>query len=241
MISKLLSPGDKISLRAVGRLRKDDNAEHKEYNSQIYDILSEDSLEITMPMEKTKLILLAVDSEYEFSFFCESGSYQCMGRIIDRYKTKNVYLLAVELTSNLRKFQRREYYRFSCALEMCSRSLIEDEIKAIEAKGENYLASELPLKRSIIVDISGGGLRFIADQQYEKDNLVYCNYYLVVDGENKEYSIVGKVLSSRPVENRPGLFEHRVKYVDIDIEKREEIIRFIFQEERKNRKKENGL
>ena len=53
--------------------------------------------------------------------------------------------------------------------------------------------------------------------------------------------MVGKILSVKPVENREGVFEHRLKYINIEVEKREEIIRYIFQEERKNRKKETGL
>ena len=66
----------------------------------------------------------------------------------------------MELTSNLRKYQRREYYRFSCALEMNSRKLEPEEVKAVD-RNQLYLVPGLPAKRSVIVDISGGGLRFV--------------------------------------------------------------------------------
>ena len=242
MLSRLLSPGDKVELQAVERLREEGAEEdRKVYYSKVYDIISEDRMEIIMPMEKTKLILLPVDSVYDVVFYTSGALYQCFARIIDRYKSNNVYILVLELTSNLRKHQRREYYRFSCALDMCARPLIEDEMKAIEQKESHYLTPGLPLKRSVIVDISGGGLRFIADQEYEKDSMIYCTYNLLLDGEKKEYSLVGKILSVRPVENKRGVYEHRVQYIDIEVEKREEIIRYIFQEERKNRKKETGF
>ncbi|MBQ8039541.1 MAG: flagellar brake protein, partial [Lachnospiraceae bacterium] len=104
----------------------------------MYDILSEDRMEIIMPMEKTKLILLPVDSVYDVVFYTSGALYQCFARIIDRYKSNNVYILVLELTSNLRKHQRREFYRFSCALDMCARPLIEDELKAIEQKESFY-------------------------------------------------------------------------------------------------------
>ena len=42
----------------------------------------------------------------------------------------------------------------------------------------------------------------------------------------------------RELENRKGTFEHRVQYYNLDVNTREEIIRFIFEEERKSRKKE---
>ena len=50
--------------------------------------------------------------------------------------------------------------------------------------------------------------------------------------------MVGKVLAVRELENRKGTFEHRVQYYNLDVNTREEIIRFIFEEERKSRKKE---
>lgn len=241
MLSRLVTPGDRIELQAVERLRNAQAEEKKVYISKVYDVLSDDRMEIIMPMEQTKLVLLPVDSEYDVLIYSENNVYQCFTRIIDRYRRNNVYILVVEMISNLRKFQRREYYRYSCALNMGARPLVEEEVKALEEKEVWDLTPGLPLKQSVIVDISGGGLRFVANHEYEENSLVYCNYYLPLNGTNKEYCLVGKVLSVKPVANKRGLFEHRVQYVDINTEKREEIIKYIFQEERKNRKRDSGL
>lgn len=238
MLSKFISVGNKIELQAVDRISEEQGGERKIYQSRVHDILSEDSLEITMPMEKTKLILLPVDSEFDLVFYGESGLFQCFARITDRYKSNNVYILAVELTSNLRKYQRREYYRFSCALEMCARNLQEEEIQAIESKMPYMLTSGLPMKQSVIVDISGGGLRFLSAMKYEPDSLMYICYSLVKNGEKKKYEVIGRVLSVKEAVNRPGTYEHRVKYYNMDTDTREEIIKYIFEEERKSRRKE---
>lgn len=139
----------------------------------------------------------------------------------------------MDLTSNLRKYQRREYYRLSCALEMDSRPLQADEVRLAEAGRRDKRMPELPLKNSIIADISGGGLRFVADYAYDKESLIMCRYRLQVDKEEKEYNLVGKVLDVKEVENRPGTFEHRVQYINMDTEEREEIIKYIFDEERR--------
>ncbi len=240
MLSKFITEGNKVELRTLERM-KGDNSERKSkvYNSMIHNILSEDTLEITMPMEKTKLILLPVDSEFDLVFYGNGSLYQCFARIIDRYKSQNIYLLVVELTSNLRKYQRREYYRFSCALEMCARTLEEEEVQAIEKRAPYELTPGLPLKQSVIVDISGGGLRFMSSQRYESGSLIYCSYHLLYkEEERKKFEVIGKVLDSRELENRPGTFEHRVQYYDIDANTREEIIKYIFDEERKHRRKE---
>ncbi|MCM1185466.1 MAG: flagellar brake protein [Lachnoclostridium sp.] len=240
MLSKLIEEGNRVELSAVDtELNMNPQENQKIYYSKVYNILSEDTMEIYMPMEQTKLILLPVDGEYNMVLYTEEhGLFQSFVRIIDRYKSNNVYILVVELTSNLRKYQRREYYRFSCALEMCSRNLEEDEVQAIEQKSPYILQPTLPLKRSVIVDISGGGLRFMSTQRYEPGSLIYCSYYLARGKESKQYEVVGKVLDVKELAHRPGTFEHRVQYYDLDVKTREEIIKFIFEEERKERRKD---
>ena len=88
------------------------------------------------------------------------------------------------------------------------------------------------------MDISGGGLRFLSTQKYEPESLLYISYHLLKNGERKKYEVFGKVLSVRELENRPGTWEHRVQYYDMDTDTREEIIKYIFEEERKSRRKE---
>lgn len=238
MLSNYVLPGDRIELQSVNRSLIE-NETKRIYETKVFDILSNDKMEIVMPMDKIKLILLPVDAEYDIHFYTKSGLFQCFARVIDRYKSNNVYILALELTSNLRKHQRREYYRFSCALEMNARNLKEEEVIAID-KNAVQLVPGLPLKRSVIVDISGGGLRFVSTQRYEVDSLIYCNYQLLVNGKTKEYNLVGKILKLRELDNRPGEYEHRIQYVNIDMDVREEIIKYIFEEERKYRRREKG-
>lgn len=239
MISKYVELGDKLELVLVdGIPGKNNELTKRVYSSKINDIISEDRLEILMPMEQTKLVLLPVDAEYDMSIYSKNGLYQCFVRVVDRYKSDNMYFLVVELTSNLRRNQRREYYRFSCALEMCSRSLENEEIEAVEKDEMFNLVPGLPLKRSVIVDISGGGLRFISEQKYEEGSLIYCSYHLLINGTRKLYELISKVLEVKPVENRKGVFEHRVQYINISEGVREQIIRYIFQEERKSMQKD---
>lgn len=237
LLAKYVIPGCRVDIQAIERSKGIGKPEeHKSYQSQVIDVLSEDRIELAMPMEKTKLILLPVDGEYDLFFYSDNGLYQCYARVVDRYKNNGLYVLVIDLISNLRKHQRREYYRFSCALEMNSRELQEEEL-ALAGKKDELLIPHLPLKSSVIVDISGGGLRFVANYAYEAQSLILCKYHLLISGENKEYNLVGKVLNVRELENRKGVFEHRVQYVNVGAAEREEIIKYIFDEERKTLKK----
>jgi len=242
MLSDYILPGNRVEIQAVERVKPASKTEGKKiYISQVREILNDDQIELLMPMEKSKLILLPVNVEFDLYFYTNNGLYQCFATVIDRYKDNNQYVLLLELNTNLRKFQRREYYRLSCALEMSSRPLEKEEKEAMDKNSDIYLVPGLPLKRSVVVDISGGGIRFISSHKYEPDALLYTKYNLIIEGAAKEYTLISKVLNVRELDNRPGVFEHRAQYVDIDTYEREEIIKFIFEEERKHRKREKGL
>lgn len=233
LVSKYIVPGCRVDLQMIAHSRSEAEAKPgKAYQSQVLDVLSEDRIILAMPQEKAKLVLLPVGGEYDLYFYGDNVLYQCYARVTERYKDNNQHVLSMELTSNLRKYQRREYYRFSCALEMKSRELEQEEVDSASLP-EITDSRELQLKGSIIVDISGGGLRFVADYAYQEQSLILCKYRLMLNGRSKEYSLVGRVLSVKELENRKGVFEHRVQYINVDAEEREEIIKYIFDEERK--------
>ncbi len=223
MLSKIISNSDKVELWSLDRgWDKELDETQKIYHSSVHAILSEDTMEIMMPTENTKLLLLQIGGEFEMFIFGATGIYQCFVRIIERYKSNNVYILGVELISDLRKHQRREFFRFSCALEMHARNIEEED-------GQE--------ERSVIIDISGGGFRFMSERKYEPESLISCTCHLSEEGKRRQYEITCKVLAVKEWEKRPGVYEHRVQYHNLDEHVREQIIRYIFAEERKERKK----
>ena len=108
----------------------------------------------------------------------------------------------------------------------------------IALKNRKYLVDPGDnLQKSVVVDISGGGLRFVANFRYEEGSTIYCAYSLP-GNVDKEYEMICNVLKVQELEARPGLFEHRIQYIYIEETSREDIIHFIFEEERKIRKKQ---
>ena len=240
MLTDYISPGNRVELKATGKIWMDEDMRTRHiYMSKIMDVTSDDRIEVLMPYEKGKLVLLPVDGEYSLCFYSPRGLFQCYSRIVDRYRSDNMYILVLDLTSQLQKLQRREYYRFSCALELKSRLCSKEELEAFE-NNRSFLVSndKKQLQRSVVVDISGGGLRFVSNFKYDEGSMIYCSYRLPGNVNDKEYEMICSILKGQELENRPGLFEHRIQYVYIDETSREDIIHFIFEEERKIRKKQ---
>ena len=239
MLADYIAPGNRVELKATGKMWMDDDARTKQiYTSKVMDVTSDDRIEVLMPFVKGRLVLLPVDGEYSLCFYSNKGLYQCFSRIVDRYRSDNMYILVLDLTSELTKLQRREYYRFSCALELKSRLCTQEELEAFEMNRQYLFEAGDSLQKSVVVDISGGGLRFVANFKYEEGSTIYCSYKLPGNANDKEYEMICNVLKVSELESRPGLFEHRIQYIYIDETSREDIIHFIFEEERKIRKKQ---
>ncbi len=240
MLSKYIKVGDKLEIETIVTGTGKRSAESKKsYRSQVYDIISEDEIKIAMPMEQGKIILLPIDGEYNLCFYTKNGLYQCLARVIDRYKSENIFVLVLELTTDLRKYQRREYYRLNCVLDMKSRELSDNDVNDLSEQ-VSFLDTDLTFNNGTMVDISGGGARFISKVQYQKNTNILFIFSLHVSGKLNEYKLLGRVLVSEPLENNPDKYEHRVQFVNIVNDDRESIIRYIFEEERKIRRRENG-
>ncbi|MBQ9443069.1 MAG: flagellar brake protein [Lachnospiraceae bacterium] len=247
MLSDHVIPGDKVDLTEVkseDRITKNGVIERKTYSSRVFDIMSEDEIKVNMPFVDGHIVLLEIGDDYDLCFYSGNGLYQCYARITDRYKSNNMYVLTMELTSPLRKFQRREYYRLNCILNMKCREMPDKEIKELEEIGGNdvrFINTDLTLEDGVIVDISGGGAKFISDRQFEKDSKVLFVFSLNLNGRFTEYSVIGRVILSEMIEGRSGEYKNHIQFINIKDKDREGIIRYIFEEERKIRRKASGI
>lgn len=238
MISKYIQVGNKLELESVRKsVNEYGEIIQKKYISELYEILSEDRVKIAMPMEQMKIVLLPVDGEYSMCFYTKNGLYQCLSRVVERYRDKNIFVLVMELETDLQRYQRREYYRMNTVLDMKSRK-IDDGVEINSTEQVEFMDTDLTFDNGTMVDISGGGARFISSVQYPKGCLIRFIFSLFVNGDVTEYKLIGRVLKSDLLPNRDDAYENRIQFVNIINEDRESIIRYIFEEERKHRQRE---
>ena len=238
LLSKYVALGSKVELEVIDRVLQDDGSYlKKKYESKVVEIISEDRLVVYMPIEQGNTVFLPVGSEYDIHIFTPDGLFQCIVRVVNRYKEGEKNLLEIEIISNLVKYQRREYYRYSCMIPVKFRFLTQDENAEFNEKKEvNFI--ELPMSDAEIVNISGGGMRFLTKDICEPNDLIITNYS-IIDG--KEFAHIAKVLAVKPLDNpsKDADFEVRCQFVNIQNDERVMIIKYIFEEERKKRKLES--
>lgn len=231
-LEDIVRPGERVDLQEI---EPDSYGERKLYITKVYDITEDNDVILQMPMDKTKLQLLPTGGEYEGYFYAQKGIYRCDIRIEERLKENNISLLRIGALMNPEKHQRREYYRYGCVIGMACEMLTKEE-------GDLFLENrslpvEDPTEKSVIVDISGGGMRFVTASKLIKGELLHCRYILSFDNKNVTFDHVIKILAERPVLNNPKNTEYRGEFVNISGFEREQIIRYIFEEERKVRQR----
>lgn len=235
LLNNYIEIGTKVEILAMEGVMLDDGTfGRKKYQSVIMDLIDDEHIEMMMPIEKTKLVLLQQDAEYELHFITPKGLYQCLARVTKRYKNEQLYLLEMELVSNIQKYQRREYYRYSCSMDIGVRELNDEESRLFNHQ-TNFEPDDLPFAQATTVDISGGGIRFISSIPFETGEGIVCRYELSRNGVKKTYSQIALVLACNRLEKNNTMYELRVKFTFINNNDREEIIRYIFEEERKRR------
>ncbi|MCR5251179.1 MAG: PilZ domain-containing protein [Lachnospiraceae bacterium] len=237
-IFDIVRPGDRVDIESVkaDELPED---ERKYFITKVFDVSEDGQVEIIMPTEKTKLIVLSVGMVYELFFYAGKGIYACTAEVVSRRNDTGVAIAVLSLTSELRRHQRREYYRYSCVIGMTSAELTKEEATLYEQGGTVYFMEE-PAEKGVIVDLSGGGIRFVTGAGYREGSLVRCRFMLELKGQMRKYDLVVRILSVESVVNNPSNSELRGQFLRIENGEREEIIRFIFDEERKGRARQSG-
>ena len=238
MIADLIRLGDKIDINFLH------HNNGKTYKSSVFDIFSETELEIGMPTENGRMVLFQVGMECQFYFYTQKGIFTCEGVVKERYKKDNFYLLSIKTTSELKKFQRRDFFRVECTEDFYYYA-IPKEVAELETTEEIFeIISDLDYMDKVrfghMQDLSGGGGRFMANEDLEIGSFVVSVIRLTNNKVDKTFYLVTEVISCDPVEKIPGKKMIRCKYWYKDAKDRELIIRYVFEQDRCRRQKENG-
>lgn len=241
-----LLPGSKVDIRIV-QLEERETApdvDQSVYYSTIFDVTDDGVIEVNMPTIAGKLQLLQKHIRYEFIFKTPSGMYKAEGTVIDHIKREGFYLLRIEIGENLTRFQRRQYFRLECMIPIMFMGLTEGaatQETIEEVKRYMDALEEMKIRgMGTMLDISGGGTRFVTSNSLAGVKYLLIQFQLQCQKELTEIEVVGEVLSSEKAKDGEK-FVHRIKFFFRDNQSREQIISYVFEEERRLRKREQGL
>ena len=246
MVSKIIGIGNKVEFTKVetnrGRGSVKDILKKKVYVSQVCDIVEGSKIKVTMPIEGGHVVAVSPNTRLDACFYTAKGLYH--GRVIvsERMKEDNIYVMIIELQYELEKFQRRQYYRLNCTMDLEYRVMEKEELDIFEKDKEIPDERDLKLlKEAVALDFSGGGIRFVSDERHKKDDFIFVKLRIAYEDTYKVYVLVGRVIASTEVKNGRMKYESRIEFVEVSSKVREEIIKYIFFEERKQRKSDYSI
>jgi len=249
MLSEVVRPGNRVELTkinpsTISSENFSKNEKISTYFSEIYDIIEEDKIKISMPMDGAHLIAIGLHTRYEVCIYTESGLYRCKGIVVEQMKEENFDLLILELYTGVQRFQQRQHFRLECHLELYYRTLtLEEEILLKEPdEWEAFWKTwfKTGMSKGMTLDISGEGIRFLSSEQIEPGTAVFCHFSVVRKKEENPFFVLSRLFRSKKLEKRKNQYEHRVQFERISNKDRELLIQYIFEEERRDRKNKKG-
>lgn len=249
MLQGIVQIGDKIELKQLdpgGKLIKSS----KTYVSQVVDFIDEETISIASPIKNGLLVIPERWINYRLYFYTTKGLYQCDSTVLKIYRENNMVMAQVKLTSELMKIQRRQYFRLECVKDIDYRLITDEEAKLEERLiNRNYENDEEKAEiikklaeinknwiHASMIDVSGGGCRFTSSEKLEPGSKIKVKLEYEFKDNIKTLNTSAEIIASQKIYDRSGFYEHRVEFTDINWNDREELIKYIFEQERRRRK-----
>lgn len=254
MISDFLNVGDKVEMNRIDPVEEGFSLRTK-YDSRILDFIDERTLCLAVPQEGGRILPLEEGGLFKLMIVNSGGLYSCRSEILRRYKSGSVYMLDVNLLTDIIKDQRRQYFRIDIILPLLYHviSLEEEEIlERIENESfdnDNELrelrsrCEELArdgIHNAVLTNISGGGMKFLSDKPVDPSRKVRVGFALGPT-PTESFRLMARMVMADQIPGRNQKYTNRIEFIHINREEREKIIRFVFKEERKQRQKEKSV
>jgi c-di-GMP-binding flagellar brake protein YcgR len=245
-LTELTKLGDKIDIQLIQQLEMQGRGELdnplRTYKSSVFDFISDRELEIAMPTENGRMVLFQTGLRCRLLFYTKKGLYTCDATVQKRYKKENFFVLAMRQTSNPVKFQRREFFRIDCMIDM-KYIRVTEEVAKINSTEHLFMELQKPeyigeYRKAVTLDLSGGGLRFSANENIEEGSLIVTELRLTNAMMDQSYFLVTKVILCEPAAKGSEKYNVRGQFIFKNLRDRENIVRFVFDEERRIRRKE---
>ena len=237
--NQVLRVGDKIELKIIKTRSGLTPAEERVYVSQILDMHKE-KITAAMPIYEGHIIPLEVGSVLETYFYTAKGIFKTECIIQTRGREENVHIMVLSLLDDISKYQRREYYRLPCNIEVEVTPMHVTEV--ISYSKEHVMPQEMmnEMIKGMIIDLSGGGIKIVTKIEFRKNDYLAVKFFINLDSGLKEIKLIGRVVASIQSPNDRHYYYNRVQFKEISMEIRDSIVKYIFEQQRKIQQKERG-
>lgn len=179
-------------------------------------------VKVTSPFVYGKVLPLRIRQTIKVLFTGEHAAYMFEAQVIAR-ESKPVALLTITSPVDIIRIQRRDHFRVDAKKKI--------KFRLIDNNNDENKKTEEEIIESVTIDISGGGVKFIVDEEFPSTGKI--ELYLVLPEIEKEV-IYGEIVNLYTL---PDGRAAGVKFTEINKHTREQIITWIFHYQRELRQK----
>lgn len=205
----------------------------------VYEVVDDTRIIISHPLHRGGLYPMSRNSEYYFRFFIENmGMFLFKGTVYGRMNYDNLPSVVVNLASEIKKIQRRKFFRVNFHSEghlvfRAQRS--EEEIE----KQRQELKKKFKDMKDIVVDdiveerikfqtldLSGGGMKVLTGVEFQMAENLEGAFKIASDWVNFKGEVVRCEMKDAKT------FEISIKFIDLDANTQSKIVSYVFEAER---------
>ncbi|WP_160198344.1 flagellar brake protein [Senegalia massiliensis] len=187
---------------------------NQKYVSQVINVINENTYIILGPIKFGSIIKIPNGKEIKIMYSLKNKGRMWFESIVEKNSNNNIYKLLIRKTSDVNKVQQRQYFRLKKIIDV-------------------YITNEVnkPIK-GFAEDISGKGMKIVTKEKLKLDDKL--NIELNING--KSLSITSNIVR-KVFDSRTGNYYYGIYFEEIHKGCKEDIIKFIFEEQRILRKK----
>lgn len=194
--------------------------DNKIFKSIIQDI-EEDSIKINIPVCDGEYLSLRTNDILELNSYSNGKYFNFHCEVIERGRENNIIYYKLSSPYKVKEIQRRDFVRVDF--------LNIVEFKKISKENNNEETDGF--KEALMIDLSGGGMRFKTKEKLQKYDEVILEFKL----NDKINCLNAKIIRLEKTDRNEYIYG--VKFINISENKREKVIKEIFNIMRKQRER----
>jgi c-di-GMP-binding flagellar brake protein YcgR len=203
------------------------------YLSRVEQITSANTILINSPLKGHLELNLRTAQRFYAVFYAGTSLIKFKGTFLSYEKEGGMRFASVRLSDGER-IQQRKYYRLEKIVPVEFEEKIEEEDPEFEGV-INYVGEK---RTGMLIDISGGGLRFKSNHTFASNTEMIFHMHL--KGENEETTpVVGKIVDHYTAGEGDYLEVYRVQFNELDKNQIELVSKYIWEEQQKKRRQQN--
>lgn len=215
-LKKYFAIGEKIQLEYI-----DNSGQSREYTSQVVEMSDSEFVDVLIPIYKKQDVYLRKDTVLKIIVTKGEVAYELRAILYEKLFGR-IPLLRLKVLSEIRKIQRRDFYRLKFFREIKAKHVIDLEQSTY---GESFKCN--------LHDISAGGMLLSSKAELQQGDMIESE----LDLDGKRIVIYGTIVRKALTDNHRAPYSYGIRFDKMREYERNVITRFIFDEQRRLIKK----